>query len=155
MVPRRCTRRRTNSRRGPPRPATPHPAELARYLGTYAQLVITLRGTASTTGLDLMSALRPPTRTEKNEAADEFERAFNADALTAVYQHMEREVPDEHPMLKGSRSSDGPVAGKVPPSSPVDTTRGRTRRCSPASPVKAPHAPRSCRTRTWRPIPDG
>nr|WP_181411776.1 helix-turn-helix transcriptional regulator [Streptomyces sp. FR1] len=78
-----------------------HPADLARYLGTYAQRVMTPRGTTSTTGLELMTALRPPTRAEKNEATGEFERAFNADALTAVYEHVECEVPDEHPLLKG------------------------------------------------------
>ncbi|WP_329266560.1 telomere-associated protein Tap [Streptomyces sp. NBC_01451] len=78
-----------------------HPADLARYLGTYAQLVITPRGTASTTGLELMTALRPPTRAEKDETTGNFERAFNADALTAVYDVVECEVPDEHPVLKG------------------------------------------------------
>ncbi|NEB03723.1 helix-turn-helix transcriptional regulator [Streptomyces sp. SID13726] len=84
-----------------PQLPTMHPADLARYLGTYAQLVMTPRGTASTTGLELMTALRPPTRAERNEATGEFERAFNADALTAVYEHVECEVPDEHPLLKG------------------------------------------------------
>ena len=78
-----------------------HPADLARYLGTYAQMVLTPRGTASTTGLELMTALRPPTRAEKNEATGEFERAYNADTLTAVYDVVECEVPDEHPILKG------------------------------------------------------
>jgi hypothetical protein len=78
-----------------------HPADLARYLGMYAQLVTTPRGTLSTTGLELMTALRPPTRAEKNEATGNFERAFNADALTAVYDVVECEVPDEHPKLKG------------------------------------------------------
>ncbi|MEW2119132.1 helix-turn-helix transcriptional regulator [Streptomyces sp. NPDC005474] len=78
-----------------------HPADLARYLGTYAQLVTTPRGTASTTGLELMTALRPPTRAEKDEATGRFERAFNADALTAVYDVVECEVPDEHPILRG------------------------------------------------------
>ncbi|MGW3652471.1 telomere-associated protein Tap [Streptomyces sp. NPDC000878] len=78
-----------------------HPADLARYLGMYAQLVTTPRGTASTTGLELMTALRPPTRAEKNEDTGEFERAFNTDALTAVYDVVECEVPDEHPILKG------------------------------------------------------
>ncbi|MFJ1673361.1 telomere-associated protein Tap [Streptomyces bottropensis] len=78
-----------------------HPADLARYLGTYAQLVITPRGTASTTGLELMTALRPPTRAEKDDDTGTFERAFNADALTAVYDVVECEVPDEHPVLKG------------------------------------------------------
>ncbi|MFI1169284.1 telomere-associated protein Tap [Streptomyces sp. NPDC020801] len=77
-----------------------HPADLARYLGTYAQRVMTPRGTTSTTGLELMTALRPPTRAEKNEATGEFERAFNADALTAVYEPVACEVPDEHPKLK-------------------------------------------------------
>ncbi|MFD9114645.1 telomere-associated protein Tap [Streptomyces bottropensis] len=78
-----------------------HPADLARYLGTYAQRVMTPRGTTSTTGLELMTTLRPPTRAEKNEATGEFERAFNADALTTVYEPVECEVPDEHPILKG------------------------------------------------------
>ena len=48
-----------------------------------------------------MTALRPPTRAEKNEDTGEFERAFTPDALTAVYEHVECEVPDEPPMLKG------------------------------------------------------
>ena len=78
-----------------------HPADLARYLGMYAQLVTTPRGTLSTTGVELMTALRPPTRAEKNEDTGEFERAFNADALTGVYDVVACEVPDEHPMLKG------------------------------------------------------
>ncbi|MEV7980865.1 telomere-associated protein Tap [Streptomyces sp. NPDC013157] len=78
-----------------------HPADLARYLGTYAQRVMTPRGTTSTTGLELMTALRPPTRAEKDEATGTFKPAKNADALTAVYEHVECEVPDEHPKLKG------------------------------------------------------
>jgi DNA-binding transcriptional regulator YiaG len=78
-----------------------HPADLARYLGTYAQRVTTPRGTTSTTGLELMTALRPPTRAEKDEATGTFKPAKNADALTAVYDHVECEVPDEHPKLKG------------------------------------------------------
>ena len=78
-----------------------HPADLARYLGMYAQRVMTPRGTTSTTGLELMTALRPPTRAEKDEATGTFKPAKNADALTAVYEHVECEVPDEHPKLKG------------------------------------------------------
>ncbi|MEU6175812.1 helix-turn-helix transcriptional regulator [Streptantibioticus parmotrematis] len=80
---------------------TMHPADLARYLGTYAQRVMTPRGTTAVTGLELMVALRPPTRAEKDEATGEFKRAFNPDALTAVYDVVECEVPDEHPLLKG------------------------------------------------------
>ncbi|MBZ3913994.1 telomere-associated protein Tap [Streptomyces acidiscabies] len=80
---------------------TMHPADLARYLGTYAQRVMTPRGTTAVTGLELMVALRPPTRAEKDEATGEWKRAFNPDALTAVYDVVECEVPDEHPLLKG------------------------------------------------------
>ncbi|MER7780362.1 helix-turn-helix domain-containing protein [Streptomyces sp. NPDC096191] len=84
-----------------PRLPTMHPADLARYLGTYAERVMTPRGTAAVTGLELMTALRPPTRAEKDPATGEFTRAFNDDALTAVYDVVDCEVPDEHPALKG------------------------------------------------------
>ncbi|MFJ7495734.1 telomere-associated protein Tap [Streptomyces sp. NPDC097727] len=80
---------------------TMHPADLARYLGLYAERVMTPRGTTATTGLELMTALRPPTRAEKDEATGEFKRAFNTDALTALHDVVECEVPDEHPILKG------------------------------------------------------
>ncbi|MCK1822825.1 helix-turn-helix domain-containing protein, partial [Streptomyces sp. XM83C] len=36
-------------------------ADLARFLGTYADRVMTPRGTTAVTGLELMTALRPPT----------------------------------------------------------------------------------------------
>ncbi|ROQ23244.1 helix-turn-helix protein [Streptomyces sp. PanSC19] len=77
-----------------------HPADLARYLGLYAARVMTPRGSTATTGLELMTALRPPTRAEKDPATGEFKRAFNDDALTQVYPMVECEVPDEHPILK-------------------------------------------------------
>ncbi|MCZ9337331.1 transcriptional regulator, partial [Streptomyces sp. TRM76130] len=83
-----------------PQLPTMHPADLARYLGLYAARVMTPRGTTATTGLELMVALRPPTRAEKDEATGEFKRAFNDDALTALYPVVECEVPDEHPILK-------------------------------------------------------
>lgn len=79
---------------------TMHPADLVQYLGLYAARVITPRGSTATTGLELMTALRPPTRAEKNEATGEFERAFNDDAITAKYDVVPCEVPDEHPILK-------------------------------------------------------
>ncbi|MFJ2136457.1 telomere-associated protein Tap [Streptomyces sp. NPDC087845] len=80
---------------------TMHPADLSQYLGLYAARVMTPRGTTATTGLELMVALRPPTRAEKDPANGEFKRAFNTDALIAVYDVVECEVPDEHPVLKG------------------------------------------------------
>ncbi|MGW4186240.1 telomere-associated protein Tap [Streptomyces albidoflavus] len=80
---------------------TMHPADLVQYLGLYAARVMTPRGSTATTGLELMTALRPPTRAEKNPATGEFERAYNKDALTQLYPVVPCEVPDEHPILKG------------------------------------------------------
>ncbi|MYU24770.1 helix-turn-helix transcriptional regulator [Streptomyces sp. SID8352] len=80
---------------------TMHPADLVQYLGLYAARVMTPRGSTATTGLELMTALRPPTRAEKNPATGEFERAYNEDALTRLYPVVPCEVPDEHPILKG------------------------------------------------------
>ncbi|WP_060887529.1 telomere-associated protein Tap [Streptomyces caniscabiei] len=80
---------------------TMHPADLVQYLGLYAARVMTPRGSTATTGLELMTALRPPTRAQKDEATGEFKPAFNDDALTARYDVVECEVPDEHPVLKG------------------------------------------------------
>ncbi|MFJ3176306.1 telomere-associated protein Tap [Streptomyces roseus] len=85
-----------------PRLPTMHPADLVQYLGLYAARVITPRGSTATTGLELMTALRPPTRAEKNPATGEFERAFNDDAITAKYDVVPCEVPDEHPILKNA-----------------------------------------------------
>ncbi|MFE2125210.1 telomere-associated protein Tap [Streptomyces amritsarensis] len=42
--------------------AAMHPADIARVLGTYAQRVITPRGSTAVSGLELMTALRPPTK---------------------------------------------------------------------------------------------
>ncbi|MEU3226811.1 helix-turn-helix transcriptional regulator [Streptomyces sp. NPDC006976] len=80
---------------------TMHPADLVQYLGLYAARVMTPRGSTATTGLELMTALRPPTRAEKNPATGEFERAYNQDALTQLHPVVPCEVPDEHPILKG------------------------------------------------------
>ncbi|MEV8529251.1 helix-turn-helix transcriptional regulator [Streptomyces sp. NPDC052000] len=84
-----------------PQLPTMHPADLVQYLGLYAARVITPRGSTATTGLELMTALRPPTRAEKNPATGAFEPAFNDDAITAKYAVVPCEVPDEHPILKG------------------------------------------------------
>lgn len=83
-----------------PQLPTMHPAGLARYLGLYAARVMTPRGSTATTGLELMTALRPPTRAQKDEATGEFKPAFNDDAITAKYDVVPCEVPDEHPILK-------------------------------------------------------
>ncbi|MFJ3594630.1 telomere-associated protein Tap [Streptomyces sp. NPDC090082] len=83
-----------------PQLPTMHPADLVQYLGLYAARVITPRGSTATTGLELMTALRPPTRAQKDEATGEFKPAFNDDAITAKYDVVPCEVPDEHPILK-------------------------------------------------------
>ncbi|WP_344497367.1 telomere-associated protein Tap [Streptomyces enissocaesilis] len=85
-----------------PQLPTMHPAELVQYLGLYAARVITPRGSTATTGLELMTALRPPTRAQKDEATGEFKPAFNDDAITAKYAVVPCEVPDEHPILKNA-----------------------------------------------------
>ncbi|MFF2308001.1 helix-turn-helix domain-containing protein, partial [Streptomyces sp. NPDC058128] len=45
------------------------PADLARVLGVYASRVITPRGSTAVTGLELMTALHPPTRASAPDAA--------------------------------------------------------------------------------------
>ncbi|QIQ06564.1 helix-turn-helix transcriptional regulator [Streptomyces liangshanensis] len=80
---------------------TMHPADLVQYLGLYAARVMTPRGSTATTGLELMTALRPPTRASKDPVTGEFKPAFNDDAITGRYDVVPCEVPDEHPILKG------------------------------------------------------
>ncbi|MFF2521443.1 telomere-associated protein Tap [Streptomyces liangshanensis] len=80
---------------------TMHPADLVQYLGLYAARVMTPRGSTATTGLELMTALRPPTRASKDPVTGEFRPAFNDDAITGRYDVVPCEVPDEHPILKG------------------------------------------------------
>ncbi|MFD5898584.1 telomere-associated protein Tap [Streptomyces sp. NPDC060366] len=76
-------------------------ADLARFLGTYASRVMTPRGTTAVTGLELMTALHPPTMAVKDEATGEWRGGPAPGALTAVYEPVECEVPDGHPVLKG------------------------------------------------------
>ncbi|MEU3188677.1 helix-turn-helix domain-containing protein [Streptomyces sp. NPDC006923] len=76
-------------------------ADLARFLGTYASRVMTPRGTTAVTGLELMVALHPPTMAVKDESTGEWRSAPAPGALTAVYEPVECEVPDGHPVLKG------------------------------------------------------
>ncbi|MEU6950280.1 helix-turn-helix domain-containing protein [Streptomyces sp. NPDC046316] len=76
-------------------------ADLARFLGTYASRVMTPRGTTAVTGLELMVALHPPTMAVRDERTGEWRGAPAPGALTAVYEPVECEVPDGHPVLKG------------------------------------------------------
>ncbi|KJY32928.1 helix-turn-helix domain-containing protein [Streptomyces sp. NRRL S-495] len=75
--------------------------DLARVLGIYAQRVITPRGSTATCGLELMTALRPPTRAVRDEATGGWVSGPNPGALTEVVRAAPPEVPAEHPAAQG------------------------------------------------------
>ncbi len=75
--------------------------DLARVLGIYASRVITPRGSSATCGLELMTALRPPTRAVRDEVSGEWVSGPNPGALTAVVQAAPPEVLAEHPAAQG------------------------------------------------------
>ncbi|MFA7767845.1 telomere-associated protein Tap [Streptomyces sp. NRRL S-448] len=78
------------------------PADIARVLGTYAARVITPRGSTATSGLELMTALRPPTRAVKNETTGEWGSAYNPGSLgTEPMDPAPPEAPTEHPAAQG------------------------------------------------------
>ncbi|MFJ1708516.1 telomere-associated protein Tap [Kitasatospora sp. NPDC088346] len=79
--------------------ALPAP-DLARVLGIYATRVITPLGSSATCGLELMTALRPPTRAVADGAGG-WIPGPNPGALTAVVEAAPPEVPDEHPAAQG------------------------------------------------------
>ncbi|WP_035839063.1 telomere-associated protein Tap [Kitasatospora azatica] len=75
--------------------------DLARVLGIYAQRVITPRGSTATSGLELMTALRPPTRAVRDEATGGWASSANPGALTETVEAAPPEVPPEHPEAQG------------------------------------------------------
>ncbi|MFI2287471.1 telomere-associated protein Tap [Streptomyces niveus] len=77
-------------------------AELARVLGTYASRVMTPRGSTAVTGLELMTALHPPTYAVRDEATGNFRQADekNPGSLGAApVDCAPCEAPDGHPLL--------------------------------------------------------
>ncbi|MDH6107834.1 DNA-binding XRE family transcriptional regulator [Kitasatospora sp. MAP12-15] len=73
--------------------------DLARLLGTYATRVITPRGTTAVSGLELVTALRPPTmavRTEAGWTSGPVEGSRPKDAFDPAIP----EVPDMHPLAE-------------------------------------------------------
>ncbi|MFJ8584121.1 telomere-associated protein Tap [Streptomyces sp. NPDC093595] len=76
-----------------------HPADLADTLATYAARVITPRGTTAVCGLQLMTALRPPTRAVRDEATGSWVSAPSPGALTEAVDPAPPEAPDEHPVV--------------------------------------------------------
>ncbi|GAA2485170.1 telomere-associated protein Tap [Streptomyces gobitricini] len=77
------------------------PAELARVLGVYASRVMTPRGSTAVTGLELMTALHPPTRATAPDAAGKRHSEHNPGSLGKdPVDCAPCEAPDGHPLLK-------------------------------------------------------
>lgn len=74
------------------------PAGLAAVLGTYARRVITPRGSTAVSGLETMTALRPPTRAVKDEESGAWISAPMPGSLTGPVDPAPPEAPDEHPV---------------------------------------------------------
>ncbi|MGW3986270.1 telomere-associated protein Tap [Streptomyces sp. NPDC004830] len=76
------------------------PAELARVLGLYASRVMTPRGSTAVTGLELMTALHPPTRASEPDADGRRHSEHNPGSLgREPVDCAPCEAPDGHPLL--------------------------------------------------------
>ncbi|MFC9289756.1 telomere-associated protein Tap [Streptomyces sp. NPDC057052] len=76
------------------------PADLARVLGVYASRVMTPRGSTAVTGLELMTALHPPTRASEPDAAGKRHSEHNPGSLGKdPVDCAPCEAPDGHPLL--------------------------------------------------------
>ncbi|BAC75278.2 transcriptional regulator [Streptomyces avermitilis] len=77
------------------------PAELARVLGVYASRVMTPRGSTAVTGLELMTALHPPTRASEPDESGKRHSEHNPGSLGKdPVDCAPCEAPDGHPLLK-------------------------------------------------------
>ncbi|MET8506880.1 helix-turn-helix domain-containing protein [Streptomyces sp. NPDC004787] len=77
-----------------------HPADIAHVLGTYAQRVITPRGSTAVSGLELMTALRPPTRPVRDEETGNWTRGHHTGSLgTQPLTPAPPEARPEHPVV--------------------------------------------------------
>ncbi|MGA4844565.1 telomere-associated protein Tap [Streptomyces sp. G45] len=76
------------------------PPELVRLLGTYATRVMTPRGSTAVTGLELMTALHPPTRASAPDETGRRHSEHNPGSLgTEPVSCAPCEAPDGHPLL--------------------------------------------------------
>ncbi|GAA2247351.1 helix-turn-helix transcriptional regulator [Streptomyces amakusaensis] len=76
------------------------PADIARVLGVYAQRVITPRGSTAVSGLELMTAMRPPTKPERDEGTGNWVSAYNPGSLgTEPMDPAPPEATPEHPVV--------------------------------------------------------
>ncbi|MFF3932914.1 telomere-associated protein Tap [Streptomyces hirsutus] len=79
------------------------PADVARVLGVYAQRVITPRGSTAVSGLELMTALRPPTKPERDTETGNWISAYNPGSLgTEPMDPAPPEATAEHPVVVNS-----------------------------------------------------
>ncbi|MFF5435153.1 telomere-associated protein Tap [Streptomyces griseofuscus] len=84
------------------------PADIARVLGVYAQRVITPRGSTAVSGLELMTALRPPTKPERDEETGNWISGHNPGSLgTEPMDPAPPEATLEHPVVVNSGWSGG------------------------------------------------
>ncbi|MGW1272057.1 telomere-associated protein Tap [Streptomyces sp. NPDC002491] len=78
------------------------PADLARVLGAYATRVITPRGSTAVSGLELMTAVRPPTRAVRDTDTGGWVSGHNPGSLGAdPVDPAPPEAPAEHPVAQG------------------------------------------------------
>ncbi|MEV1069409.1 helix-turn-helix transcriptional regulator [Streptomyces sp. NPDC050263] len=76
------------------------PAELTQLLGTYASRVMTPRGSTAVTGLELMTALHPPTRASEPDETGKRHSEHNPGSLGKdPVDCAPCEAPDGHPLL--------------------------------------------------------
>jgi hypothetical protein len=76
------------------------PAELARVLGVYATRVMTPRGSTAVTGLELMTALNPPTRASEPDGTGRRHKEHRPGSLGEEPMDCAPcEAPDGHPVL--------------------------------------------------------
>ncbi|RZF09659.1 telomere-associated protein Tap [Streptomyces albidoflavus] len=79
------------------------PADIARVLGVYAMRVITPRGSTAVSGLELMTALRPPTKAVRDEETGNWVPGHNAGSLgTEPMDPAPPEATPEHPVVVNS-----------------------------------------------------
>ncbi|MBZ6093388.1 helix-turn-helix transcriptional regulator [Streptomyces olivaceus] len=79
------------------------PADIARVLGVYAQRVITPRGSTAVSGLELMTALRPPTKAVQDPETGNWVSGYNAGSLgTEAMDPAPPEATPEHPVVVNS-----------------------------------------------------
>lgn len=75
--------------------------DVAAVLGRYASRVITPRGSTAVCGLELMTALRPPTRAVRDEASGTWMSGAVPGSLSEPVDPAPPEAPAEHPIVAG------------------------------------------------------